>query len=91
MNVDSFGGQVSVNINNGFADKTESAKECFSLCQKNFECEMFVWNSEMHLNPNVHKTCWLKKDITGRNQSHGSIAGLVTDDCKGKLIAFSAC
>ena len=38
--------------------------------------------------PELHNTCWLKKDVSDGIDKEGVTSGFITDECKGKKIRF---
>ena len=38
------------------------------------------------VDPELHNTCWLKKDVSDRIDKEGVTSGFITDECKGKKI-----
>ena len=40
------------------------------------------------IDPELHNTCWLKKDVSDQIDKEGVISGFITDECKGKKIRF---
>ena len=40
----------------------------------------------LFLDPELHNTCWLKKDVSDQIDKEGVISGFITDECKGKKI-----
>ena len=36
--------------------------------------------------PELHNTCWLKKDVSDGIDKEGVTSGFITDECKGKKI-----
>ena len=42
----------------------------------------------LFVDPELHNTCWLKKDVYDPIDKEGVISGFITDECKGKKIRF---
>ena len=40
----------------------------------------------LFVDPELHNTCWLKKDVSDRIDKEGVTSGFITDECKGKKI-----
>ena len=40
----------------------------------------------LFLDPELHNTCWLKKDVSDRIDKEGVTSGFISDECKGKKI-----
>ena len=42
----------------------------------------------LFVDPELHNTCLLKKDVYDRIDKEGVTSGFITDECKGKKIRF---
>ena len=40
------------------------------------------------VDPELHNTCWLKKDVSDRIDKEGVTSGFISDECKGKKRRF---
>ena len=45
-----------------------------------------VFFLSLFVDPELHNTCWLKKDVSDRIDKEGVTSGFITDECKGKKI-----
>ena len=80
--------------------KKHSECEMFTWISPNFEgSQLFLWILYLSTNmlpvffflfvdPELHNTCLLKKDVYDRIDKEGVTSGFITDECKGKKIRF---
>eukprot|EP00095_Tigriopus_kingsejongensis_P009689 maker-scaffold84_size396325-snap-gene-2.37 protein:Tk09689 transcript:maker-scaffold84_size396325-snap-gene-2.37-mRNA-1 annotation:"pan domain-containing protein" len=65
-----------VNVNNGLADRVDSASECRSLCEFNSACNFWSWvGPEFQEDLNYIRSCWLKADPPTVISKKGVVSG----------------
>ena len=66
-------------LNDGLADKVDTAEECRGICQQYEQCVAWTWLK--HSDPFHQHSCWTKSMTEKRQVVPGSVSGLRM--CKG--------